>query len=225
MAEPELDAAEQFAKSRVEHALRQIADGEFDFLKNQTHNRAKYQEGEGSVQNTANNINTENNSEASSSGQTYQYRRFTKFLMLPFKILYPPLLNTPISTIELPRVIFTMPLVFISFFISFGGFVFCYVNHASFYDQSPDRQGRTHTQWYRRELMDEVVFEAIIVGAIFSSISSIAICAYYALSNKNTKSFSYKMLYRFGCTLPIWILLGFQMFHLKIPQYFPRFTL
>ncbi|OHS96670.1 hypothetical protein TRFO_09826 [Tritrichomonas foetus] len=150
---------------------------------------------------------------------------FSRILMLPFKILYPPVLETPISTLKLPKPIFTMTLVFISFFVVIGGFVFCYIHNSSFMATSYDENGKAEVKWYHDDLDNQSITEGIIVSFIYCFSGFSAICAFLALTHENKKSLSYKMLYRIGCTLPIWMIAAFEMFHVKASYYFPFYDI
>lgn len=150
---------------------------------------------------------------------------FSNVLMFPFKFLAPPVLNTPISTITLPHISITTFLVFVSYYLSVGGFVYCYVNKTNFFGESRDRNGQYHQTYFQDGISSQNIFEAVVVGAVYSSVSCIAICAYYALTSKSRKSFTYKMLYRIGCTFPIWLILSYELFALKAPHFLPGFTL
>ncbi|OHT15147.1 hypothetical protein TRFO_42679 [Tritrichomonas foetus] len=150
---------------------------------------------------------------------------FSRFLMLPFKILNPPILETPLSTFPLPKPIFTMTLVFLSFFGIIGGFVYCYINHSPFMATSYDEKGRTHVKFYEDGFSSQTITEGILVSCIYCMGGFSAICAFLALTHENKKALSYKMLYRFGCTLPIWMVAAFEVFHMKATYYFPFFDL
>lgn len=150
---------------------------------------------------------------------------FSNVLMFPFKFLFPPILNTPISTIKLPNIFITTFLVFVSYFLSVGGFVYCYVNKSTFFNVYSDQNGKVHSSYFQEGIQSQNIFEALVVGAVYSSTSCIAICAYYALTSKSRKSLSYKMLYRIGCTFPIWLILSYELFVIKAPHFFPGFSL
>ena len=159
------------------------------------------------------------------SEQQNEQSLFIDILMFPFRFLFPPILNTPVSTIKLPNIIITTFLVFVSYFLSVGGFVYCYVNKTNFFGEVRDRDGNIHQSYFQDGISSQNIFEALVVGAVYSSVSCIAICAYYALTSKSRKSLSYKMLYRIGCTFPVWLILSYELFVLKAPFFSPGFAM
>ena len=146
---------------------------------------------------------------------------FSRMLVSPFHIFYPPVLNTPVSTLKLPKHQITTFGVFTSFFVIISGLIYCFVNKQKFFFQDYDLNGKPQLRWYTRSVSDQVITEGLLNGFASCMCGFSLICGYYALTNSNVRTLKYKMMYRIGLTFPIWIILLYELYHIKIPYYIP----
>ena len=145
-------------------------------------------------------------------------------LLLPFqKFFKPPTINTPFSTIKMPSTIITVSLVFASYFVIVGGFIFCYVNGMPMTGYSRNEKGQIiHTWFSQGGLSNQYLGEGIICSIIFSLGAASMIAGYYAICHQQDKDNEIvKIAEFFGCTTLIWAFIGFKLFNMKIPSYFP----
>jgi hypothetical protein len=139
------------------------------------------------------------------------------FFLLPFRILLPSILETPMSTIRLPSTLLTMLLVIVSFSAIVGGAVYCYVRHPPWTESVVDRTGAKQNVWICQNRLGELVqIEAVIVGIVFGLAGLSLIAAFSALTARNRTGFIYAYVYRFGFTFPVWAIITFIIFKMKL---------
>jgi hypothetical protein len=144
------------------------------------------------------------------------------FFLLPFRVLVPPLLETPLSTIPLPSTRWSVPLLLASFFAIVGGFVYCVVDERFMWNTSVDRNGVTSRTWIIRDsLSDQTYLEGIVIAGIFAfgGLSMIAVFSALSASKRARAGLMYPYVYRFAFTFPIWLVLAFEVVRLKLPFY------
>ncbi|KAH0794324.1 oligosaccharyltransferase complex subunit OSTC-like [Histomonas meleagridis] len=149
-------------------------------------------------------------------------------LLIPFKKFFKaPVVETPISTIKMPSTAVTTTLVFISFFVIVGGFIFCYVNNMPLFGYARNQNGQIYQTWIDTQggLSSQLLAEGILCSFVYTLGAASVIAAFYAMSHEHDKDKGefVKFMGLFGCSTPIWMFLAFQLFRMKIPSYFPKF--
>lgn len=154
---------------------------------------------------------------------------FSELLLYPFKKHFKaPILVTPVSTIKLPPTGVTVTLVFLSFFVIVGGFIYCFVNGIPMVGYRRDQHGNPVPSWIDPNgLSSQFLAEGMVASMIFSLGALSIMCAFYVMnkSKKEKEGEFDKYLRGFGYTAPLWTFLAFQLFHIKIPNYFPYFSI
>lgn len=149
---------------------------------------------------------------------------FSDFLLHPFqKWLKAPILETPFSTIELPRLSVCMSIIFVTFFFIYGGFVFCQVRGIPLSGYARGRDGKPILTWIEPSLSSQFLAEGIISSIIVSCGALTLISAAYLLQKDEPFSEMDKVIEKFTFTAPIWCFGSFIIFNLKIPPFFPSF--
>jgi hypothetical protein len=145
----------------------------------------------------------------------------------PFeKYFRPPILDTPISTIRLPAPGLTVTVCVVSFFIITSGFVFCFVNGMPMTGYYRDENGHPTMTWIAKNgLSSQYLAEGLIASGTYSLGALSLIAAFYEM-NKNAAEMTEidRFFVGFAYTAPIWAYAGFNVFHMKIPSYFPKFS-
>jgi len=140
-------------------------------------------------------------------------------LMLPFRVMRPPVLETPITTIRMPSTNVTVPLLILSFFVIIGGVVFCAVTRAPIMSLHRNDQGRVVASWMsKNDVSHQCVAEGIVFAAVVTLGALSAIAAAVVMREQRT-GLAFAYLERFAFTLPIWVLLCFEVFVMKMPSY------
>lgn len=148
-----------------------------------------------------------------------------ELLLKPFKKWFkPPVLETPFSTIELPRVSICMTIIFASFFFIYGGFVFCQVRGMPLSGYIRGRDGKPVLSWIESGLNSQFLAEGIISSIIVSCGALSLIAAVYLLQKDEPFNEIDGALEKFAFTAPIWCFSSYIMFNQKIPSFFPSFT-
>jgi hypothetical protein len=143
---------------------------------------------------------------------------FSRCLMLPFRVMTPPILDTPLSTVPIPPTLLTIPIVLISFGAMVGGSVYCWVNHVEWYFTSQTHEGKTVKSWMASGGHSiQSVAEAWIVGGVFGLGGLSLIAAYYALVAQKKTGVVYAYVYRYAMTFPVWAILAYEVYKLKLP--------
>lgn len=145
--------------------------------------------------------------------------KFSQIMMLPFRILRPPLLDTPFATSKLASPILTVPIAFLSFGVIVGGAVACYVGHSPFYSRRWDRQNHEIQRWiYEDSLSSQCIAEGIVVSTIFVLGGLSGIAAFSSMTN-DREGIIPAYIERFACTLPVWVILALEVFTVKVGGY------
>ena len=145
-------------------------------------------------------------------------------LRKPFENFFQaPELETPLSTIKMPSTWVSMPLMLLSFFVISSGIVFCYVNGMPLtgYYRGPD--GNPVWTWIDENgLSSQYIGEGLLASMIYTGGACAFIAAFKVLEKRKSggAAWVWKVL---AYSIPVWILASFQMFHRKIPSYFPTF--
>ena len=147
-------------------------------------------------------------------------------LLKPYlKWFKPPTLDTPFSTIKLPSPFVSMGIIFSSFFIIVGGFVFCTVRNMPLFGAVRGNDGRPILSWIDLGgLNSQFLAEGIISSFTFTAAALSLISAYYLL-DKNYKPNEYTGILRFlAMSSPLWCFFSYVIFHAKISSFVPSFT-
>ena len=166
------------------------------------------------------------------------------FFLSPFRNhFHPPTIYTPFSTIKIPPISVCMFIVFCSFFIITGGFIFCIVRDVPFIGAVMGRDGRQHPSWINSGGFSQFGAEGCIIGAVFTLAGGSLVAAYSLItkraeerkiSEKNkgkqkqqqqqqSLDFDHiKELFAMSC--PLWLFLSFSLFRMKIGPFIPSFT-
>ena len=150
----------------------------------------------------------------------------SEILLIPFKKYFkPPVVETPFSTIKMPSIYITVSLVFLSFFVIVGGFIFCYVNDMPLFGYARNQNGQIYQTWIDTHgIGSQLLAEGMLCSLTYSLGAASLIAAFYAMTHEKEKSDFVKFVGYFGCSTPIWMFLAFQIFRMKIPSYFPKFN-
>lgn len=149
------------------------------------------------------------------------------FLLLPFKRWFrPPILETPLSTIEIPKTYITVPLCLFSFFVIASGTVYCFVNKMPMTGYIRDDRGRIIPTWIDRHgISNQYLAEGLIAALAYSIGACSLIAAYQVLGKSDEEMTGVEVaLKMFGMSAPVWAMCAFWIFHEKIPSYFPMFS-
>jgi hypothetical protein len=152
---------------------------------------------------------------------------FSRFLMLPFRIISPPILDTPLSTISIPSTFLTVPILLLSFGATIGGFVYCWVKKSSWERIIYNEKGQsTSFLLVPHHLHDQSLTEAFIVGGIFGLGGLSLVAAYVVLKAEKKTGLFYGFTYLYGMTFPVWAILSYEIFKMKFSnwdlEFFPR---
>jgi hypothetical protein len=139
--------------------------------------------------------------------------------MLPFRFLLPPILETPLSAIGLPSTKFTVLLLILSFGTIVGGAVYCYVTRPGWMWTAVDARNRTQVLWLSAGISDQVGAEACVVGAIFALGGLSMIAAFYVLAAGSRRGLVHAYIYRFAFTFPVWAVMSFFVFKMKVTSW------
>jgi hypothetical protein len=136
----------------------------------------------------------------------------SRALMLPFRVLNPPVVETPFSTVGIPPTYLTVPVLLLSIGTMIGGFVYCRVNDVGWDCYLPGHlicpgQG---TQGLK---------EAVIVGAIVALGGLSLVAAYHAVTAEKRAGLVHAYVYRYAMTFPVWALLSYEVVKTKLPQW------
>lgn len=156
--------------------------------------------------------------------------KLSELSLLPFRYLSPPTISTPFSTIRVPPTPVTMGIVFASFIFISGGFVFCHVKGMPAAGYVRGRDGKVYSTWIDYgNIGNQFLFEGIVASSLFSLAAASIMSAFVILlrddderSEKNKNDF-YSILEKFAMSSPIWCILSYAIFHMKIPSFSPRF--
>ena len=146
----------------------------------------------------------------------------TELLLLPFRVLRPPVLETPFTTIPLPPLKVTGPILFLSCLVITSGAVFCFVTNAPLFAHTWDRFGQPSMTWVAR---NDPSHQCILEGAVFAvtvvlgGLSGVAAFATVTAKRKWKRTLAYAYALRLAYTFPVWALLMFEVFTAKIPSY------
>jgi hypothetical protein len=140
------------------------------------------------------------------------------WLLLPFRVFVPPILETTFSTIQIPAVRITFPLIMIPFFWTVGGFLLCIVEGSGFWVSSYRSDGTLDLSWVAAgDMTEQGVLEGVIASGLISLASISLVAAFYGITatRKQRKAPNYKHWVRFGFTFPIWVFFISRLFQLK----------
>jgi hypothetical protein len=149
-----------------------------------------------------------------------------EFLLAPFRRwLKPPVLDTPISTIAVPRPLLLMVIIFISFFVITGGFVFCWVRGVPFSGYVRTRDGRSALSWMEGSGSSQFLAEGVVAGLFFSASAASFICAFYVLGKPPGEPLTdlEATLRKFAFTAPLWCIVSCYLFKIKFGGFSPTF--
>jgi hypothetical protein len=135
------------------------------------------------------------------------------------------MLDTTVSTIELPRLSFTLLITLLSFLVITSGFVFCYVNGMPMVGMTRDQHGNYKSMWISNQGMSsQFLAEGLVAAMAYTCGACSLIAAVYELEKDEAdKTEVDNFLEMFAYTSPIWGILAFFVFNMKIPQYVPVF--
>ncbi|OHS94070.1 hypothetical protein TRFO_39737 [Tritrichomonas foetus] len=161
------------------------------------------------------------------SNQIEKSMKFTELLLLPFQRFFkPPVLHTPLSTIQWPNIIFSTCLLFVSFLVISGGVVFCYVNGMPMIGYHRDQSGQIVSSWIDPNgLSSQYLAEGIIASLMFSLGAASFMAAFFVMTKKGKPTEIDRLLNIFACSAPVWPIMSLFVFKQKIPSYFPAFSL
>jgi len=147
-------------------------------------------------------------------------------LLKPFSRWFKaPSLDTPFSTIPIPSPKMSMVIVFTSFFIIVGGFVFCTVRNMPMFGAVRGNDGRPVLSWIDLGgLNSQFLAEGIIASMTFTCAAASLITAYTFLDKQRKPTQFDSLLRSFAMSSPIWCLLSYMIFHAKISSFVPKFT-
>ena len=153
--------------------------------------------------------------------------RMSELLLLPFRVLRPPILETPFRTISLPTTKVTVPLLLLSILVITSGAVFCTVTNAPFFAIQWDAYGRADiTLVMQNQLSRQCIAEGILFGitVVLGGLSAIA--AFVAITSKGKwrRTIAFAYVVRLAYTVPVWALLMFEIIVVKLPWYTVSFT-
>lgn len=148
-------------------------------------------------------------------------------LMYPFqKFFNPPLINTPMSTIKWPNIYLSTSLLFASFFVITGGFIYCFVNQMPMIGYRRNENGQIVSSWIDPNgLSSQYLAEGMIASMMYSLGAGSFIAAFYLMIKRSPFTGFDEFLCIFAYSCPFWPILSFFVFHQKIPSYFPRYTI
>jgi hypothetical protein len=137
-------------------------------------------------------------------------------LMLPFRLLLPPILETPFSALQFPSTKLTVPLVILSFGAISGGSVFCFVMDPSWMQGRVGRGGKLIVFWLARRLDHQLGFETLLIGWVFALGGLSMIAAFWTLATGERPGLCHAYVYRFAFTFPVWVVLSLMAFKMKM---------
>jgi hypothetical protein len=133
--------------------------------------------------------------------------------MIPFRIMSPPILDTPLSTISIPPTYLTIPILLLSFGAMIGGLVYCWVH----------KIGWEWVPVVADNLSDQSLTEALIVGGIFGFGGLSLVAAYIVLTAEKKSGLLYRYAYLYGMTFPGWAILSYEIFKMKLSSWNLKF--
>jgi hypothetical protein len=71
----------------------------------------------------------------------------------------------------------------------------------------------------KNHIAEQVQVETVVVGTVLGLSGLSLIAAFYALAAKKRAGFVYAYIYRFGFTFPVWAIVSFIIFKMKVPTY------
>ena len=146
------------------------------------------------------------------------------FFLKPFrKYFHPPAINTPISTMEIPPIPLCMTIIAFSFIIITGGFIYCWVHGVPMFGGRRTYDGRIVASWYDASgLGSQFLAEGVISSCVYTIGALSIFCAVFELGGGVKNPFLNLLLRVFSFSAPVWVLLAFLLFRVKIPSYSPN---
>jgi hypothetical protein len=148
--------------------------------------------------------------------------------MAPFrKWLKPPALETPFSTIALPRPSILIISVFCSIFVITSGFVYCVVRNIPLTGYVRGRDGKAIVSWMEPGLSGQFLAEGIVAALSFSCSAASFICAFYILRKDPSEPLTAleETMRKFAFSAPIWCFLSYHIFSTKLGSFSVKFRI
>ena len=147
-------------------------------------------------------------------------------LLLPFtRWVRAPVIETPISTIQMPSTYISVPICVLSFFVITSGTIYCFVNNMPMSGYYRDDRGRIRSTWMSEGLSNQYLAEGLVAALTLSAGACALIAAYQVMGKEDEELTGVEMSIKwFGVSAPLWAFFTFHVFRMKIPSYFPMFA-